>query len=272
MSYLKYQKKLDLGASYVSATLELDGLGDRRKLSDGELADYFDTDAGLAELADKLTTFCSNNRCRFDKILLAPVLGYVRTSEILAKLREVCGCKVGEVLTTGNSVTGFRMTRALYKGLEKAGAVLVRCGRVTELHADDNGVSVACTLGITDQYHPGVPVQYTGAAAVLATGGFVGGGLEARHTKVWVSLLNEELGQVQAGQLNRNAVSGAGQDVLRMGTAANEDLSVKNEACCSRVFACGEVLGGCNTASERSGAGVAAATAYKAGTNAAAKA
>ena len=38
-----------------------------------------------------------------------------------------------------------------------------------------------------------------------------------------------------------------------------------------RVFACGDVLGGQNFASERSGAGIAAASAYLAGKNAAAK-
>lgn len=272
VSYQKYQKKLGLRASYVSTELELDGLGDRRKLSDGELADYFDTDAGLHELSEKLASFCKNNRCRFDKILLPPVLGYVRTKQILEELVRACGCRVGEVLTSCNSVAGYRMTRALYRGLEASGVTLLRGTVVDSFTADDAGVKVSCTAGLTDQYHPGFKAEYSAAALVLATGGFLGGGLEARHTSVWIKLLEEELGNVQAEQLNRNAVSSAGQAVLRMGAAVNSDLSAKNESACGRVFVCGDLLAGFNSASERSGAGVAAATGCKAGAGAAARA
>lgn len=271
VSYQKYQKKLGFHASYVSTDLELDDLGDRRKLSDGELADYFDTDAGLHELSEKLASFCKNNRCHFDKILLPPVLGYIRTSKILEELSRVCGCRVGEVLTNCNSVVGYRMTRALYRGLEVSGVTLIRGAVVDSFTASDAEVKVSCTLGLTDQYHPGKKKEYSASALVLATGGFLGGGLEARHTSVWIKLLEEELGKVHAEQLNRNAVSSSGQPVLRMGAAVNSDLTAKNESGCGRVFVCGELLAGFNSANERSGAGVAAATGFKAGAGAAAK-
>ena len=77
---------------------------------------------------------------------------------------------------------------------------------------------------------------------------------------------------MHAEQLNRNAVSSSGQPVLRMGAAVNSDLTAKNESGRGRVFVCGELLAGFNSANERSGAGVAAATGFKAGAGAAAKA
>lgn len=269
MSYSKYQKKIGLQAEYLSASLTLPGLAGRRKLSDGELAAYLDTDAGMQELAEVLRSFCSNNRRRFDSVLLPPVLGFTRTAEILQLLQKACGCRVAEVLTSCNCVVGWRMTRALYRALEKSGVQLVRGGRAVSLDAHRQAVTARCTLGITDQYHPGTPAEYTARAAVLATGGFLGGGIEARHTSVWINLLEQELGQVAPEQLSRNVVDGAGQDVLRMGVACGSDLAVLDESLNGRVFACGEVLAGFNSASERSGAGVAAATGCKAGRSAA---
>jgi len=270
-SYQKYQKKLGFQASYVSTELELEGMGDRRKLSDGELADYLDTATGMEELCQKLTSFCSNNRCKFDKILLPPVLGYVHTSEIWKKLQTVCNCKVAEVLTSCNSIAGYRMTRAIYRGLEDFGVRLIRAGKAESLKVDEAGVTVRATLGITDQYHPGTKAEYTATAVVLATGGFLGGGISARHTSIWINLLEQELGHIEADQLNRDAVCSAGQGVLRMGAAVNNDLSAKIESTYGRVFVCGELLMGFNSASERSGTGVAVATGYKAGVNAAAR-
>jgi len=271
-SYRKYQKKLGFHADYVSTELELEGMGDRRKLSDGELADYLDTDAGIKELSRKLTSFCSNNRCKFDKILFPPVLGYVHTSEILKQLREIAGCKVAEVLTSCNSIAGYRMTRAIYSGLKDSGVKLICPGKAESIRANESEVTVSATLGITDQYHPGTKVEYTAAAVVLATGGFLGGGISARHTSVWINLLEQELGNVKAGQINRNAVCSTGQGMLRMGAAVNDNLSAKTEDTYGRVFVCGALLMGFNSASERSGTGVAVATGCKAGTNAAAKA
>ena len=247
-------------------------MGDRRKLSDGEIADYLDTAAGLEELCRKLTSFCSNNRCRFDKILLPPVLGYIRTSEILRKLQIVCGCKVAEVLTSCNSIAGYRMTRAIYSSLRDSNVKLVRAGRAEAIKVDESGVTVKATLGLTDQYHPGVKAEYTAASIVLATGGFLGGGISARHTSVWINLLEQELGNVEASQIDRNAVCSIGQGMLRMGVVVDDNLSAKAEDTCGRVFVCGELLKGFNSASERSGTGVAVATGCKAGMNAAAKA
>lgn len=271
MSYAQYQKKLGGAAEYYSTELSLTGWGDRRKLSDGEVADYLDTEEGLGELIDQITTFCKNNRYSFDKMLLPPVLGYINYSSNLAKIKEACGCKVAEIQALGNSVVGYRFTRALYRGLKKHGATLVRGAVAKSITKEGNGVSVEAVVGLTDQLHPGTPVKYTANAVVLATGGFVGGGIKARKTEVWIELLNQKLGTVKVEQLDRNAVSPSGQEFMRMGVEVNADMSVKGEAYGGKVFACGNVLAGQNFASERSGAGIAVASAYLAGARAAEK-
>lgn len=271
MSYQQYQKKLGGKADYFSTEIQIKGWGDRRKISDGELADYLDTKEGKEELVSLIQTFCMNNRYSFDKILFPPVLGYLTYNELLAELKEACGCKVAEVAALGNSVVGYRFTRAVYRGLEKKGAKLLRGASAKKLEAAENGVKVECVIGLTDQYHPGKKETFEAPAVVLATGGFVGGGIKARHTDVWIELLEQHLGKVTTDQLDRDAVHSAGQDFMRMGVQVNTDMSVVDTKYNGRVFACGDVLAGHNFASERSGAGIAAASAYLAGKNAAAK-
>lgn len=271
MSYQQYQKKLGGKATYFSTEIQIKGWGDRRKISDGELADYLDTEAGKEELVSLIKTFCMNNRYAFDTILFPPVLGYLHYNEILADLKAACGCKVAEVAALGNSVIGYRFTRALYRGLEQKGAKLLRGSSVKKIEAADDKVKVEYVSGLTDQYHPGHTEIAEVPAVVLATGGFVGGGIKARHTEVWVELLEQHLGKVTTEQLDRDALHPAGQEFMRMGVQVKEDMSVCDTKYNGRVFACGDVLGGQNFASERSGAGIAAASAYLAGKNAAAK-
>lgn len=271
MSYQQYQKKIGGKADYFSTEIQLSGWGDRRKVSDGELADYLDTAEGAEEMIASIKTFCMNNRYHFDLILLPPVLGYLHYQELLEDLRKTCGCKAAEVQALGNSVIGYRFTRAIYRGLESRGATLLRGAKVNEISPAEDGIEAECTVGLTDQLHPGKKITMHVPSVILATGGFVGGGIKARRTEVWIELLDEKLGGITTEILDRDAVSGSGQDFMRMGVEVNTDMSVKNEKYNGCVFACGDVLSGHNFASERSGAGIAAASAYLAGKNAAAK-
>ncbi len=270
-SYNKYQKQLGFKETYYSVVIRLNGLEGRHKLSDSEIADYLDTPEGVQDLSDRLTAFCANNRQKFDKILFPPVLGFVNYNTAVERLKADLGCGIGEVMTFGNAVAGYRMTRAIYQGLEESGVTLLRGGKVDAVSVSGKQVSADCTLGLTDQLHPGMKVNLQSSALVLATGGFLGGGIEARRRDMWLNLLEENLGEVTAEALNRNPVHGAGQDALRLGASVNPDLSVKNEKFEGCVFACGDFLAGHNPASERSGSGVAASTGWLAGINAAAR-
>lgn len=268
-SYNKYQKKLGFKETYYSVVIRLNGMEGRHKLSDSEIADYLDTPEGVQDLSDRLSAFCANNRQKFDKILFPPVLGFVNYNAAVEKLKADLGCGIGEVMTFGNAVVGYRMTRAIYRGLEESGVTLLRGGKVDAISVSDKKVSADCTLGLTDQLHPGTKVTLEASALVLATGGFLGGGIEARRRDMWLNLLEENLGEVSAEALNRNPVYGAGQDALRLGASVNADLSVKGDKYEGCVFACGDFLAGHNSASERSGSGVAASTGRLAGINAA---
>lgn len=268
-SYNKYQKQLGFKENYYSVVIHLDGMEGRHKLGDSELADYLDTPEGMQDLSERLADFCANNRQKFDKILFPPILGFVNYNAVIKKLKEDLGCGIGEVMTFGNAVVGYRMTRAIYRGLEESGVTLLRGGKVDAISVNNGQVTADCTLGLTDQLHTGLKVKLQSSALVLATGGFLGGGIEARRRDMWLNLLEENLGEVTAEMLNRSPIYGAGQDALRLGASVNADLSVKKESFEGCVFACGDFLAGHNSASERSGTGVAASTGWLAGMNAA---
>lgn len=272
MSYGKYQKKLNGKAEYYATEIQIEGWGERRKVSDGELADYFDTKEGIDELTAKVKTFCENNKYYFDKILFPPVLGYLNYSANIKLLKTECHCKVAEVAVWGNSVVGFRFTRALYRGLELKGATIIKGAVVKKINTSVNGVQADCVIGLTDQYHTGRKEIIEAPVAVLATGGFIGGGIKARHTDVWIELLEEHIGKVTIDQLNRNAVNPSGQDFMRIGTKVDENMAVLNPKFDKKVYACGDILAGHNFANERSGSGIAIATACLAGKNAASNA
>ena len=268
-SYRQYQKKLNGKAEYYAAELQLSGWGKRHKISDGELADYLDTGSGRAEFITAVGTLNSGSRYHFDKILLPPVLGYIHYNEILSEIKAVCGCEAGEVAAFGNSVIGYRFTRALYRGLQRRGVSLLRGVRADALSLAGDGIMVACTSGLTDQLHPGEKITLTAGAVIMATGGFVGGGIKARKTEVWIELLDQKLGTVKTEQLDRDVVAPGGQDFMKMGVTVHTDMSVQDERYQGRLFACGDVVAGHNFASERSGTGVAAASASLAGKRAA---
>lgn len=270
MSYQKYQEKLGGKASYFSTEIQIKGWGDRRKISDGELADYLDTKEGKEELLTLIKTFCMNNRYAFDTILFPPVLGYLNYQENIKALKEVCGCKIAEVQSLGNSVVGYRFTRALYRALEAKGVQILKGSKVCEITVEDQKIKASCVAGLTDQLHPGEKIEVEAPAAVLATGGFIGGGIKARKTEVWIELLDQNLGTLTTDQLTRDAIAVKGQQFMKLGVEVKDNLSVKDEAYNGRLFACGDVLAGHNFANERSGAGIAAASAYLAGKNAAA--
>ncbi|WP_270395512.1 FAD-binding protein [Mediterraneibacter massiliensis] len=271
-SYEKYQKQLGFRETYYSVVIELDGMKGRHKIGDSELADYLDTPEGVEDLSDKLTVFCANNRQKFEKILLPPVLGFINYTNAVKKLTDDLGCGVGEVMTYGNAVSGYRMTRAIYKSLEERGVKLLRGSRVDEISVLDGQAIAKCTVGITDQLHPGTKVELKAASLILATGGFLGGGIEARRRNTWLNLVEENVGQVTAEDLDRNPVNTRGQDALKIGVSVNENFTVKNNKFGGCIYACGDFLAGHNSASERSGTGVAASTGWLAGKNAAQRA
>jgi len=83
--------------------------------------------------------------------------------------------------------------------------------------------------------------------------------------------LDQNLGTLTTDQLTRDAIAPKGQQFMQLGVEVNEDLSVKEETWKGRLFACGDVLAGHKFLQmKRSGAGIAAASAYLAGKHAAA--
>lgn len=261
-SYAHHQRRIGVRDEWFSTVLQLDGLSGRHRVSAGELADYLDTERGARDLADKLSGAVEAGKYRFDKVVLAPVLGFSECVRALRLAREAAGVPVGEVQAIANSVTGYRFTRAIWAGLQARGARIVRPARVTSLREEGGRVVADVTAGLQDALHPGRRTEIEADAVVLATGGFLGGGLRSDADGTNVAVLGTRLGHVAEADVSRNAVDPAGQAYLRGGLQVEPGLRVPGF---ERVFAAGDVLAGHGGAIERSSAGVAAATGYFAG-------
>ena len=265
--YSENQKKFGGKVEYYSTVIDLPSLSYRHKLSDGELADFFDTRAGREELVEQVATYCRNTKYAFNTILFPPVLGYVNYLEVLSAIRSECGVKAAEVYGISNSVVGFRFTRALYKGLEDAGVEVCYGTKAVSMEKTADGMQVICKAGLTDQLHPGKEFAVDAKAVVLATGSYLGGGLQRRAKELWINLLEEELPYITTDQVERAFLDPKGHDFTRVG--AKFDGELKADKFDGSVFVCGSLLAGANAINERSRGGIDVASGYLAGANAA---
>lgn len=261
-SYAHHQKRIGGRDEWYSTVLELRGLAGRHRVTAGEIADYVDTEQGARDLARALSQAVGTGKYSFDKVLVPPVLGFVEYGRALSAAREGAGVPVGEVQGVVNAVTGYRLTRALWSALAARGAKTVRPARVEGLSEDGAELAVQVTAGLTDSLHAGTGVELSARALVLATGGYLGGGLASDPQGTYVPVLGKRLGKVAEEDISRDAVDPGGQAYLRGGLDVLPDQRV---AGFGHVFAAGDVLSGHNGASERSATGVAAATGYLAG-------
>jgi len=258
-NYNYNQKRVELSNTYYSTEIDLPSLNQRHKLSDGELADFLDTEAGIEELVNILSTY--NVHKLYDKFLFAPVLGFYKTETLMNKIKEVCGVEVGEVVAN-NSVLGYRYMRRLYKALD---VDMMQGYKATAIKEEDGVVKVTAEAGLTDQIHKGEEVVLEADKVIVATGSYVGGGLQRRKKELWINLFEEELPYIKEEQVEYEFLSAKGNDFFKVGANVDNDLHYKNY---KNVFVCGSLLAGANRVKERSRGGIDVASAYLAGSNA----
>jgi len=114
---------------------------------------------------------------------LPAVLGIMRTDRAAAHLAEALGVPVFEVPTMPTSVPGLRLKNALERAVAARGVERRVHGRVVavERTGDQFELSVAATPA---------PAALHARAVILATGRFMGRGLEASRTRVREPLLD----------------------------------------------------------------------------------
>ena len=263
-SYNAYQKQFapKADAAYIAVTLELPSLTNREKLTNAELAAFFDTSEGIEELAAVLDDM-KNVMGGIQRILVPPVLGYQNYAQNMELLYETLGIPVGEISAGGHSVSAQRLADAFEKGLENLNIKVTNQAKAVEIKKTEEGVFCV----VFEQQ--GKTREAYARKIVLAAGGFIGGGITSYREDVFIPVIHEPLGRIDADMVNKKAFPGGGQPFIKTGIRVYDDMTIAQGSFSGQIFACGDLMEGYDWVYERSGAGVAAASGYLAGKNAA---
>jgi glycerol-3-phosphate dehydrogenase subunit B len=194
-------------------------------------------------------------------VLFPPVLGEYFNSQMAVQLSEALGGNVYEVANIPPALPGQRLQQALLNHIKGLGVeVIMNC---TVKSADvDNGKCVAVTaMGSGKKY------KIIAETVVLATGSFLGGGLEAVPGKVRETIFNLPV-KVSAKWTSSEFLNLEGHDFNKFGLLVNDQLQPvdsENNVLINNLMVTGANLANCNYAVEKCGNGVALTTGYKAG-------
>ncbi len=221
-------------------------------------------------------------------VLLPPALGLSRHDAVVAALDRglaaaVPNARVAEATALPPSVPGLRAHRALLRAVSAAG-VEVRAARATSLQLHDDA-AIARSVPIAPEADPGAAEPVVAGAAVLATGRFLGGGLEgagtpavsAREPVAGLTLVDgsgvpvgpdavlaAHDGVDGGGPARHPLLEGLGVAVDPTGRALDED----GRAASARLFAAGSIVSAHDYARDGAGVGFALVSGWLAGRHA----
>jgi len=232
--------------------------------SPARLAAALDGAAAQAALAAAVRGLGAEGRV----LLFPPVLGIAASAPLLAALEAASGSRVGEALAfPPHALNGFRLQRALDAALCRAGVSCIR-GRVRSVLASN-------PERLTLVFAEGSRQRIEADAVVLATGRFVGGGLEAGPDAVHEPLLSLPLydgdgRRIDGIPAHRSARKGYGNEQPLFSAGLRTDrrlrpLAAHGRPRHARLFAAGDLLGGFDPGRERTGLGVALLSGIHAG-------
>jgi glycerol-3-phosphate dehydrogenase subunit B len=190
---------------------------------------------------------------------LPAVLGIMRTARAAAHLTEALGVPVFEVPTMPTSVPGLRLKNALERAVAVRGVERRLHGRVVavERSGDQFALSVAGTPA---------PAALRAHAVILATGRFMGRGLEASRARVREPLLDLYVAQpaTRADWHRTDLFDRRGHALNRAGLEVDDGFracDARGAVVDPRLFAVGTILAHHDWARMKCGAGLAIGTA-----------
>lgn len=246
-----------LGVETTQATFSLPELVIRRnnptEMRSVTVARALDKEENVLALA----SIISREAKGVDTVIMPAVLGFERT-DVLAKLEKITDKRILTVATLPPSVEGIKAERALRKTFERMGGVIYNGHTATEFAMEDGALcSITTAKGVT----------LSANEFVLATGSFIGGGLEALRSGVSEKLFGAEVvAPVTTELTNRNIYEP--QPFMSAGIVTDNQFKLTiGGAVVENLYGCGAILAGYNPVKEGCGAGVAMFTALKVAEN-----
>jgi len=248
-----YRKK------YSIVTLKT-GIEDGRDLSALDVARWLDTEKGQVSCFNQLSKSVGPHSV----ILLPPVLGTRPDYELFHKIEQATQCRVIEIVGLPPAVTGYRLRKLLVKCMTKLNVRMIEQSNVVRATIANKRCSEIVT-GNLDRER-----SYRAQSFILASGGLFGGGLQALPGQVLESIfhLPVHVPTETDRWSNEHLFFTSGQPFAKFGVRVDAKLRPVDEAgdvLLENVFVAGKTLAGYDYCYEKSGNGVALATAFRAG-------
>ena len=203
-----------------------------------------------------------------EKLGLPAVLGIDSPRKVWSDLQKRVGAPIFEIPLPPPSVPGLRLQRILRSNFQKKGGRLF-IGFSELAPVIENSRIVGLTLGDSRRNVP-----HRAAAFVLATGQFVGGGLDSERNRIFETLFNLPLRYPENRKdwFRSPLLSPSGQPFNAFGVEVDRNLQpvdLQGEIVYANLFAAGGIISHGDSMNEKSGGGIAVSTGYLAGKNAA---
>ena len=225
-----------------------------RSISALDLARFVNTKEGESWLATSLGRFAK----AYDCILLPPILGTKKTTELVVRLEAMLGPLL-ELLSIPPGVGGISLQEALLREASQKG---IRLMENVQLETCEMNATQCLWLKGAGPSGP----RFGAKSFVLATGGVLGGGLLVDSDRVQETVFHLPC-KAPRGLARTGAHVFSRHPIQSVGIAVDSMLRPVDQGNCvlENVFLAGRILEGYDHAHEKCGHGVAIATGWRAG-------
>lgn len=241
-------------------SLPLSELSSRKTAPSSVLARFFEEEG----FRDKIAEAVRAERKGEERVAFPAVLGVERPVEVKRELEAKLGMTVFEIPTFPPSVPGYRLFQAFKRGLQWKGVTLIMGFSVAEALVQD-GRCLQVTVA-----SPPIQRTYSAEVYILATGGFLGGGLEAKGDRVVEPVFDLPVHQPVSREhwFRDRFFSDESHPIGKFGIMVDERLNPmdqKGRVVVSNLHVAGSILSHSDALREKSGGGIALSTGYKSG-------
>lgn len=190
------------------------------------------------------------------------IFGIHEPDRVMAELQDMIGIPLFEIPTMPPSVPGIRLREMVEQVFPEKGVHLVPQQKVTRIELGSDRI----TLSLADSFGP---IRIDAKCALMATGRFISGGLEAEMNCIREPLLDIPVTQPESREnwYNPRYVDGPAHEVHRAGIEVDDrfrPLDAGGTIVNERLFGAGIMLAHQDWIRSRSGAGIAIASAFRA--------
>lgn len=225
-----------------------------------DIARWLDTSEGLEECSKQLKHLVKANAA----IVFPQVLGTKPDYTVYEILKAELQCELTETLSIPPSAAGMRLAEMLHNCARKYGVKIIENAKVIDSIIKENACEAVVVSGVGKEH------TYYAEQFILATGGFYGSGLEVLGVKkinepifdlpITFAANTEKWGNLEFFSKEKQPFAMAGIEVdTRM-----RPLNHNGEQVLNNVFVVGRNLSGYDFGFEKSGNGVALASAHRA--------